>query len=155
MECCYYSSNHIANHIRYPKTCNLCPAKAIQRGVRATPTARYHDTTRCDWDSRMVQQLCISTKTQWKSQAVPVFSEAKSSDFKTGHRGPTLNDIFLKLNNAKYLSLIDVSSGYHNLKLDERSSYLTTFACQFGRCRYKRFSILSSPCKEYVSMKNR
>ena len=30
------------------------------------------------------------------------------------HRGPTLNDILPKLNNAKYLSLIDVSSGYHS-----------------------------------------
>ena len=34
------------------------------------------------------------------------------------HRGPNLNDILSKLNSAKYLSLIDVSSGYHNLKLD-------------------------------------
>ena len=35
-------------------------------------------------------------------------------------------------------SLIDASSGYHNLKLDEKSSYLTMFAYQFGRYRYKR-----------------
>ena len=33
------------------------------------------------------------------------------------HRGPTHNDILLKLNNAQYLSLTDVSSGYQNLKL--------------------------------------
>ena len=54
------------------------------------------------------------------------------------HRGPTLNDILPKLNNAKYLSLIDASSGYQNLKLDERLSYLMMFACQFGRYRCKR-----------------
>ena len=53
------------------------------------------------------------------------------------HRGPTLNVILPKLNNAKYLSLIDVSSVYRNLKLDERSSYLMIFASQFGRYRYK------------------
>ena len=35
------------------------------------------------------------------------------------HRGPILNYIFPKLNNVKYLSLIDVSSDYHNLKLDD------------------------------------
>ena len=46
-------------------------------------------------------------------------------------RGPTLNDILPKLNNAMYLSLIDMSLGYHNLKLDEKSSYFTMFACQF------------------------
>ena len=32
------------------------------------------------------------------------------------HRGPTLNDIFPKLNNVKYSSLIDDHSGYLNLK---------------------------------------
>ena len=62
------------------------------------------------------------------------------------HRGPTLNDpIFPKLNNARYFSLIDASSGYHNLKLDEISSYLTTFACQFGRCRLKRLPFGAMP----------
>ena len=35
------------------------------------------------------------------------------------------------------MSIIDASSGYHNLKLDKQSSYLTTFACPFGRYRYK------------------
>ena len=47
----------------------------------------------------------------------------KSSTNRTGAQGPTLNDILLNLNNAKYISLIDVSSGYHNLKLDEKSSH--------------------------------
>ena len=54
------------------------------------------------------------------------------------YKGSTLNDIFPKLNNVKYLYLIDLSSGYHNLNLDERSSYLTAFVCQFGRYIYKR-----------------
>ena len=49
------------------------------------------------------------------------------------HRGPMLNDIFLKLNNPKYLSIIDTNSGHPILKLDKISSYLTTFACQVGR----------------------
>ena len=53
------------------------------------------------------------------------------------HWGPTLNDILLRLNNVQYMSIIDVSSGYHNLRLDMQSSYLTTFACSFGRCRCK------------------
>ena len=53
------------------------------------------------------------------------------------HKGPTLNDITLRLNNVKYMSIIDNSSGYHNLKLDEKSSHLTTFACPFGQYWYK------------------
>ena len=35
------------------------------------------------------------------------------------------------------MSVIDASLGYHNLKLDKQSSYLTKFACLFGRYRYK------------------
>ena len=36
------------------------------------------------------------------------------------------------------MSIIDASSGYHNLKLDKQSSYLTTFSCPFGRYQYKQ-----------------
>ena len=36
-----------------------------------------------------------------------------------------------------------MGSGYHNLKLDDR--YLTTFACQFGRYRYKRLPFGAVP----------
>ena len=53
------------------------------------------------------------------------------------HRGPTLNDILPKLNNVKYMSIIDTSLGYYNLQLDTKFSYLTTFACPFGRYHYK------------------
>ena len=53
------------------------------------------------------------------------------------HRGPMENDILPKLNNVRYMSIRDASSGYHSLKLDDKSSYLTTFTCQFGRYRYK------------------
>ena len=52
------------------------------------------------------------------------------------HIGPTLNDIVPRLVGIKYLILIDASLEYHNLKLDEKSSYLTTFSCLFGRYRY-------------------
>ena len=40
------------------------------------------------------------------------------------HRGPALNVIILRLAGVKYFPLIDASSGYHNLRLDKRSSYL-------------------------------
>ena len=53
------------------------------------------------------------------------------------HRGPTLNDILPKLNNIQYMSIINASLGYHSLKLDRQSSYLTTFVYPFGRYRYK------------------
>ena len=67
------------------------------------------------------------------------------------HRGLTLTDIFPKLNNVKYLSLIDASSGYHNLKLGERShtsqhlcvslAGVDTKDCYFGQHPRKYISV--------------
>ena len=36
------------------------------------------------------------------------------------------------------MSIINASSGYHNLKLDKQSSCLTTFSCPFGRYWYRQ-----------------
>ena len=69
------------------------------------------------------------------------------------HRGPTLNDMLPKCNNAKYLSLIDASSGYHNLKLDKKSTYFMTFACQFGRYRYKWLPFGAAPAGDMFHRK--
>ena len=53
------------------------------------------------------------------------------------HRGLTLNDILPRLNNVQYMSIISASSGYHNLQLGMKSSYLISFSCPFGRYWYK------------------
>ena len=36
------------------------------------------------------------------------------------HRGPTINVILIKLTNIHYMTIIDASSGYHSLKLNEK-----------------------------------
>ena len=61
------------------------------------------------------------------------------------HTGSMWNDILLKLNNVQYMSIIDVSSGYHNLKLDNKSSYLTTFTCPFDWYQYKHLLFRAVP----------
>ena len=49
------------------------------------------------------------------------------------HKGLVLNGILPILVGVKYLTLIEASSGYYNLKLVDKSSYLTTFLCPFDR----------------------
>ena len=61
------------------------------------------------------------------------------------HRGLTLNDILPKLNNVKYMSIIDASLGYHNLQLDTKSLHLTAFICLFGRYHYKCLPFGTAP----------
>eukprot|EP00112_Aurelia_sp_Birch-Aquarium-sp1_P025746 Seg874.2 transcript_id=Seg874.2/GoldUCD/mRNA.D3Y31 product="Retrovirus-related Pol polyprotein from transposon 17.6" protein_id=Seg874.2/GoldUCD/D3Y31 len=50
-----------------------------------------------------------------------------------------MDDILPKLHNAKVFSVLDLKSGYWHVKLDEESSFLTTFNTQFGRYRWLRF----------------
>ena len=69
------------------------------------------------------------------------------------HRDPTLNDILPRLNNVKYMSIIEASSGYHNLQLDTKSSYLTTFPCPFGRYQYKHLPFGAVPAGDMFQCK--
>ena len=69
------------------------------------------------------------------------------------HRGPTLNNILPRLSNVKYMLIIDTSSGYHNLKLDEKSLYLTTFACPFGWYWYRQLPFRAVPAGDMFQCK--
>ena len=52
------------------------------------------------------------------------------------HYTPTLNDVLPKLNGAQFFTILDARSGYWNIKLDEESSYHTTFNTPYGRHRF-------------------
>ncbi|XP_038075960.1 uncharacterized protein K02A2.6-like [Patiria miniata] len=49
---------------------------------------------------------------------------------------PTLRDVAARMPQAKVFSKFDATSGYWQLPLTQRSSYLTTFNTPFGRFRY-------------------
>ena len=63
---------------------------------------------------------------------------------------PTLDEILPSLANAKVFTVLDAKEGFHQVKLDEESSFLTTFWTPFGIYRYLRmpFGIASAP-EEY------
>ena len=69
------------------------------------------------------------------------------------HRGPTLTKPLPRWADVKYLILTDASVGYHNLKSDEKSSYVTTFSCLFGRYRYIRLPFGGDAHQWYVQRK--
>ena len=127
-----------------PKLHSICSTTAIQK----RKNLQQQDIT---------AQLSIDETTEWcnifvlvpklNGKVRPCLDSARLNHalIRLVHRGLTLNGIFPKLNNVQYLTLIDASSGYHNLKLDERPSYITTFTCQFGRYRYKRLPFGAAP----------
>ena len=55
--------------------------------------------------------------------------------------------------NVCYLSLIGANSGYYNLKLGKKSSYLATYECQFGRYRFTRLPFRVAPTHDMFKPK--
>ncbi|KAL9964865.1 hypothetical protein ACROYT_G028567 [Oculina patagonica] len=51
---------------------------------------------------------------------------------------PTIEEVLLRLSNAKVFSVLDAKDGFWQVKLQEESSYLTTFWTPFGRFRWLR-----------------
>ena len=60
---------------------------------------------------------------------------------------PTVEEILPHLSNAKVLSILDAKDGFWQVKLDEESSYLTTFWTPCGRYHWLRmpFRISTAP----------
>lgn len=60
---------------------------------------------------------------------------------------PTIEDVATRQNGAKVFTKLDVKNGFWHVKLDEESSYLTTFNTPFGRYGWKRmpFAVRSAP----------
>ena len=50
----------------------------------------------------------------------------------------SIDDIVTRLHGSKYFSTLDANMGFFQIKLSEKSSYLTTFNSPFGRYRYLR-----------------
>ena len=92
----------------------------------------------------------VSTPTDWANSLVVVEKENGklricldprdlNAAIKRPHYPmPILEDALAKLTSAKYFSKLDASSGYWQLKLDDKSSYLTTFNTPFGRYLFRR-----------------
>ena len=53
----------------------------------------------------------------------------------------------------QYMSIINVSSQYHNIRLDMQLSYLTMFACPFGRYQYKHLPLGAAPVGDMFQYK--
>jgi hypothetical protein len=100
----------------------------------------------------------VTTPTDWISSMLTVKKPGKlricidprdlNTAIKRSHYlMPTLEDILPNLANAKVFSVLDAKEGFWHIKLDESSSFLTTFWTPFGRYRWLRmpFGLSSAP----------
>ena len=115
------------------------PYQALSRHVAYVLQEPFKEELRCLQEMDIITLLGIDKTMEWCNSFVLVpkangrvrlcLNPARLNQalIRPLHRGPTLNNILPKLNNVQYMSIINASSGYHNLKLDKQSSYLTTF----------------------------
>lgn len=85
-----------------------------------------------------VSQMAVVHKTNGKLR-ICIDPQALNSALQREHyKLPTLDDILPKLQKAKVFSKLDVKEAFWHVKLDDKSSELTTMITPFGRFRWAR-----------------
>ena len=97
-----------------------------------------------DWISSLVTVQKQNGKLRICIDPQPLNKALKRSHFPL----PTIDDILPDLSRAKVFTVCDVKHGFWHVKLEEESSYLTTFATPFGRFRWLKMPMGISPAPE-------
>lgn len=97
-----------------------------------------------DWISSMVSVTKPNGKPRICIDPKPLNRAQKRSHFPL----PTIEDILPELSRAKVYTVCDVKHGFWHNRLDEESSYLTTFATPFSQYRWLRMRMGISPAPE-------
>ena len=131
----------------------------VQHVPRRIPVA-LKEQLKVKLDSLVAQGIItpVTTPTPWISNLVAIKKPGKlrvcidprelnHAIRRPKYQMPILDEILPGLSNARLFSVLDAKDGFHQVKLDEESSYLTTFWSPYGRYRYLRmpFGISSAP----------
>ena len=110
-----YSSSQIANHIKHHQGYTLQnPFKEeLEQLQKMDITAPLGIDKSTEWCNSFV----LIPKANGRVRLCLDLARLNQALIRPIHRGPTSNDILPKLNNLKYMSIIDASLGYHNLQL--------------------------------------
>ena len=101
----------------------------------------------------IIERVPEGQATPWISQIVAVpkkdnksiricvdMRSANTAIKRVRHVMPTVDEIMVQLNGAKFFSKIDLSQAYHQLELHKDSRYITTFSTHIGLFQYKRLN---------------
>ena len=92
-----------------------------------------------DW----VSPIVVAPKPKSKNNEIRICVDMRQPNQaikRTRHIIPTIDDMIVDLNGAKFFSKLDLNKGYHQLELSEKSRNITTFTTHVGLRRYKRLS---------------
>ena len=136
--------------------------RPVQHAPRRVPVLmkdKLHEMI-CELEARGIMKK-VTEPTAWISSLVVVDKPGKmricldprelnKAILRPKYQMPILDELLLTLANAKLFTVLDANEGFHQVKLDDESSFLTTLYTPFGRYRYLRmpFGIASAP-EEY------
>ena len=132
-----------------------CPIR--QRAYRVPLLKRQ--AVRARVESLLAQGIIRPSTSAWASPIVIVPKKSGASrlccDYRKldavtrrdSHPLPNIRDIFDQLQGSSFFSLLDLESGYHQVKLDEASIPKTAFTCHMGLFEYVRmpFGLCNAP----------
>ncbi|CAF1016621.1 unnamed protein product [Brachionus calyciflorus] len=140
--------------------------KPVQQKLRPTP---FHMRESFDKElQKMIEQDIIEPvtgPTPWVSPVVIVpkpnnkiricvdARAANKAIIHERHSAPTVEDLIVELNGARYISKFDLISGYHQLKLSKKSRFITAFSTHKGIYQYKRLNFGISSSSEIFQKK--
>ena len=106
--------------------------KELQRLARLDIIGKVDGPT--PWISRIV----VVPKKSGEVRICVDMREANKAIRREKHLVLTIDDLIVDLNGATHFTLLDLSSGYHQLELSPESRYVTTFSTHVGLRRCKR-----------------
>lgn len=147
---------HAANPDSCPargKDCWKCGAKnhfasRCKQEVKGTEeTDTYLEETSVTTPTPWISSMVVVPKKKGKHRICLDPKDLNNAIQRENYPLPTIEEIAARLHGAKVFTLLDVRNGFWHVKIDEESTYLTTFHTPFGRYRWKRipFGISSAP----------
>ncbi len=110
--------------------------------------------------TKMLRDRVIEESTSvWSSPIVPVVKPDGSVRVCVDYRGlnevtplqrhymPTLEEVLDRAGNSSVLSTLDLTAGFHQIRVSEECRDLTTFSCPQGKFRFRRmmFGLKNAP----------
>ena len=107
---------------------------------------------KCKLGAPLKEQKCLVIDYQKLNQQLITAESAqnKSKGLLALIPTPKIEHIWYKLRKAKYLSAIDLRSGYHHIPIAEEDCHKSAFVCKYGKFEFKRASFVISTCPDYL-----
>ena len=127
---------------RVPNTLREKLKKELERQVKLGYITKQEEPT--DW----VNSIVIVEKASGDIRICIDPKDLNKALKREHYQLPTKEEILCDMAGAKFFTKLDAASGFHQIKLDEESSLMTTFNTPFGRYRYLRLPMGVSSAPE-------